>query len=157
MIDEEKMGGTVVDMLRRTEEKLQAHNRLAFDITTAATHKQTWLYPPVAIRQIVYNAVLHRTYESTNAPVRIYWFNDRLEIISPGGPYGNVTAANFGQPGITDYRNPNLADVIKTFGFIQAFGRGIALAKRALAENNSPPLLFTVNDSAVLCTIKCTQ
>ena len=49
---------------------------------------------------------MHRTYEATNMPIRVYWFNDRIEVISPGGAFGVVTAANFGQPGLTDYRNP---------------------------------------------------
>jgi ATP-dependent DNA helicase RecG len=65
---------------------------------------------------------MHRTYEGTNAPVRCYWFNDRIEIISPGGPFGEVTAENFGRPGITDYRNRNLADAMKVYGLIQRFG-----------------------------------
>jgi ATP-dependent DNA helicase RecG len=103
VVDEENMGGTLVEMLRRTEEKLKAHNRIAIDITSAPTHIKTMPYPSAAIQQILYNAVLHRTYESTNAPVRVYWFNDRIEINSPGGPYGNVTIENFGKPGITDY------------------------------------------------------
>ena len=92
VVDEEKIEGGVVEMLRRTEEKLRAHNRIAIDITTAATHIRSMPYPPVAIQQILYNAVLHRTYENTNAPVLVYWFNDRIEIHSPGGPYGNVTS-----------------------------------------------------------------
>ena len=53
---------------------------------------------------------MHRTYEATNAPVRVNWFDDRIEIISPGGPFGSVSDANFGEPGVTDYRNPNLAE-----------------------------------------------
>jgi ATP-dependent DNA helicase RecG len=111
-------------------------------------------YPPAAIQQILYNAVLHRTYESTNAPVRVYWFNDRIEINSPGGPYGNVTSENFGKPGITDYRNPNIGDVLKTFGFIQAFGRGIATARREMEKNGNPPPEFETNQSAVVCTLR---
>ena len=112
VIDEEEIRGTVVDILRRTEEKLKAHNRTGVDITSAATHQKVQPYPIAAIRQILYNAVLHRSYEGTNAPIRVYWFNDRIEISSPGGPYGNVTPENFGEPGITDYRNPNIADVL---------------------------------------------
>lgn len=157
VIDEETIGGTVVDMLRRAEGKLAAHNRVAVDIVSAPTHKKGILYPPAALQQILYNAVLHRTYEGTNAPVRVYWFNDRIEINSPGGPYGNVTVENFGKPGITDYRNPNIGDVLKTFGFIQAFGRGIATAEKALQDNGNPPLNFTVSQSAVICAIKGKQ
>ncbi len=154
VIDEERCGGTLVDMLRRTEEKLAAHNRTAVDILSAPTHRIHPLYPPAALQQILYNAVLHRTYEGTNAPVHVYWYNDRIEITSPGGPYGNVTAENFGKPGITDYRNPNIGVVLKTFGFIQAFGRGIAIAQETLRENGNPPPEFSVTQSTVACVIR---
>lgn len=154
VIDEEVIGGGLVEMLRRTEEKLKAHNRVAVDIVAASTHRIDMPYPAAALQQILYNAVLHRSYESTNAPIRVYWFNDRIEITSPGGPYGNVTAENFGRPGITDYRNPNIADVLKTFGFIQAFGRGIATAERVMANNGNPPLDFEVTHSAVVCILR---
>jgi len=157
VIDEENIGGAVVEILRRTEEKLKAHNRTIIDITSAATHIKEMPYPPAAIQQILYNAILHRTYESTNAPVRVYWFNDRIEINSPGGPYGNVTSENFGKPGITDYRNPNIGDILKTFGFIQAFGRGIATARKEMEKNGNPPLEFEVNQSAVICTLRGKQ
>jgi ATP-dependent DNA helicase RecG len=152
--DEEKIGGPLIEMTRRAEAKLAAHNRVAVDIVSSSTHQRNILYPPAALQQILYNAILHRTYEGTNTPVRVYWFNDRVEINSPGGPYGNVTVENFGKLGITDYRNPNIGDVLKTFGFIQAFGRGIATAEKALMDNGNPPLQFEVTQSAVVCTIK---
>lgn len=153
VVDEEKIGGAIVEMLRRIEEKLASHNRASVDVVSQPNHVKTSFYPAAAIRQILYNAVLHRTYESTNAPVRVYWFNDRIEISSPGGPYGNVTTQNFGQPGITDYRNPNIGDVLKTFGFVQAFGRGIAIAQKEMKKNGNPELEFEVNQSTVLCVL----
>jgi len=152
--DEAKIGGAIAEMLRRIEEKLHSHNRVAVDITSKATHEIDRHYPVAALQQIIYNAVFHRTYEQTNTPVRVYWFNDRIEVNSPGGPYGNVTSENFGQPGITDYRNPNIGDILKTFGFIQAFGRGIATARREMEKNGNPPLEFTVDQSAVMCTLR---
>ncbi|KAI5915826.1 MAG: putative DNA binding domain-containing protein [Nitrospira sp.] len=154
IIDEEEIGGGIVEMLRRAEEKLKAHNRTAIDITTSATHQIDIPYPQVALQQILYNAVLHRVYERTNTPIRVYWFNDRIEINSPGGPYGNVTNENFGRPGITDYRNPNIADVLKTFGFVQSFGRGIATARRVMEANGNPPPEFETNQSAVVCLLR---
>ena len=154
VIDEAEIGGGIVEMLRRADENLKAHNRSAIDITTAATHKIDTPYPQAAIQQILYNAVLHRVYEGTNTPIRVYWFNDRIEISSPGGPYGNVTCENFGQPGITDYRNPNIADVMKTFGFVQSFGRGIATTRRLMAQNGNPPPEFLTSQSAVVCLLR---
>ena len=154
VMDEENIRGALVEMLRRTEEKLKAHNRTAIDITSAPVHQEDSPYPHVALQQILYNAVLHRTYESTHAPVRVYWFNDRIEINSPGGPYGNVTPENFGSPGVTDYRNLNICDVLRTFGFVQAFGRGIAVARKAMEENGNPKPEFEVDQSSVVCILR---
>jgi len=153
VVDEAAIKGKLTDVIRRTEEKLQAHNRTSVDILSRLTHRMESLYPHAAFQQILINAVLHRAYGNTNAPIRVYWFNDRIEINSPGGPYGNVTAENFGKPGITDYRNPNIADVLKTFGFIQAFGRGIATARQEMKDNGHPEPKFDVSPSAVVCTL----
>ena len=92
VIDEARCAGSVADVIRRLDDKLIAHNRTAVDFTSGPveTRRSTW--PLGALQQLVRNAVMHRTYEGTNAPVRVYWFDDRIEIISPGGPYGAVTA-----------------------------------------------------------------
>lgn len=154
IIDEEKIGGTISDMIKRTKDKLMAHNRTAVDITSGPTHRLDISYPQAALRQILYNAVLHRTYESNNAPIHVHWYNDRIEIISPGGPYGSVTEKNFGQPGIVSYRNPNIADVLKTFKYVQAFGRGIAIAQESMQNNGNPPLELEPNSSIVRCILR---
>ena len=152
--DEEKISGAMADMLGRAETKLQSHNRVAMDITSGPTHQTSSPYPMPALNQILYNAVLHRTYEGTHSPVRVHWFDDRIEITSPGGPYGNVTKQNFAMSGYTDYRNPNVADMLSSLGFVQAFGRGIDLAREAMDKNGNPPLQFEVNDSLVSCTLR---
>jgi hypothetical protein len=78
---------------------------------------------------------MHRNYESTNAPTRINWFSDRIEIVNAGGPYGQSTIENLGHPGITDYRNPHIAEALHTLGFAQHFGVGIAIAREQLFDN----------------------
>lgn len=50
----------------------------------------------------------------------------------------------FGRPGVIDYRNAALAAVLKTLGYVQRCGVGIAEARRALAANGNPPLEFAV-------------
>ena len=157
IVDSEEVSGTIFDVLRRLDEKLQSHNRRAIDLTTYDTERQTQLYPIAALQQLVRNAVLHRSYEATNAPARVYWFSDRIEIHSPGGPFGTVTTERFGQPGITDYRNPNLADAMKTLGFVQRFGVGIATARNILAQAGHPEPEFEVTESNVLVTVRTAQ
>jgi ATP-dependent DNA helicase RecG len=65
-----------------------------------------------------------------------------------------VTRANFGDPGVTDYRNPHLAEAMKTLGYVQRFGVGIATARRLLAENRNPPPEFEPRDTHVLVTVR---
>jgi ATP-dependent DNA helicase RecG len=152
--DEQVIDGPIADVIRRTEEKLAAHNRVAVDLTSADREQRRFAYPLAALQQLVRNALMHRTYEATNAPVRVTWFDDRVEISNPGGPFGVVTEQNFGSPGISDYRNPNLAEALRVLGFVQRFGVGIATARRELAANAHPSPEFEVNASHVGVTVR---
>lgn len=134
ILDEEPIFGSVADQIRRLEDKLEAHNLRSVQFADVDREQRGEDYPMDALRQLVRNAFMHRSYEATNAPVRVYWFDDRIEIHNPGGPYGSVTPENFGQPGVTDYRNPNLAEALRALGFVQRFGAGIAIARKMLGE-----------------------
>jgi ATP-dependent DNA helicase RecG len=154
IVDEELIDGTVADVVRRLEEKLVAHNRTRVHFTDAPVEQRAPLYPLVALQQLTRNALLHRTYQGTNAPVRVSWYDDRIEILSPGGPYGEVTPENFGTPGLTDYRNPNLAEAMRVLGYVQKFGAGIVAARGALQRNGNPPPDFQVDQHYVLVTVR---
>ena len=154
ILDEQVVDGPLAEVLRRIDEKLAAHNRTAIDLTSGSREQRSSDYPMAALQQLVRNAVMHRSYDATNAPVRVTWYDDRIEITNPGGPYGIVTEANFGQPGFSDYRNPNLAEAMRVLGFVQRFGVGIATARRELAANGNPPLEFVVSQSHVGAIVK---
>ncbi|MDR2848995.1 MAG: putative DNA binding domain-containing protein [Verrucomicrobiota bacterium] len=153
VLDHAEGAGTLKQMIGRIEDKLGAFNRTSVDIVSAPTHILRSAYPMAALQQILYNAVLHRSYESSNTPIHVYWFNDRIDIRSPGGCYGGVTPENFGKPGVVGYRNPNIADVLRTLGFVQRFGRGIDTARRAMRENGNPEPTFSVDQNFVTCSL----
>jgi ATP-dependent DNA helicase RecG len=152
--DAEAIGGPLPELIRMVEEKLEAHIETARDFVSGPIETAQPSYPVVAIQQLTRNAILHRTYEGTNAPVRINWFSDRIEILSPGGPYGQVTRANFGRPDVTDYRNPHLAEAMRNLGYVQKFGVGIALARKELEKNGNPPVEFKIEDTYVLAILR---
>ncbi len=152
--DEGLIDGTLADVLRRIDEKLEAHITTAVDLTSGPREVRHSIYPKAALQQLVRNAVMHRTYEGTNAPVRVTWFDDRIEIGSPGGAYGSVNAENFGEPGVADYRNPNLAEAMRVLGFVQRFGVGIATARRLLTENGNPLPEFDVHPTLIGVTVR---
>ncbi len=155
--DEGLIDGLLSDVLRRIDEKLEAHIMTAVDFTSASREQRHRTYPKGALQQLVRNAVLHRTYEATNAPVRVTWYDDRIEISSPGGPFGTVRAENFGAPGVADYRNPNLAEAMRVLGFVQRYGVGIATARGLLEENGNPPPEFDVQSTLIGVTVRAAQ
>jgi len=147
--DAEDVDGPLGQIISRLDQKLEAHIQTAVDLTSGPVEIRKPDYPLAALHQLARNAIMHRTYESTNAPVRITWFNDRIEIQNPGGPFGQVTKENFGRPGVVDYRNPHLAEAMKVLGYVQRFGVGIQLAQESLRKNGNPPAKFTVEDTFV--------
>jgi ATP-dependent DNA helicase RecG len=152
--DEAVIDGPLAQILRRVDEKIEAHNPVEVDIASRNTEIRASPYPKVALQQLIRNAIMHRTYEGTNAPVRMFWFADRIEIMNPGGPYGAVTKENFGRPGVTDYRNPHLAEAMKVMGFVQRFGIGIQTAQAELQKNGNPPLEYQVELTSVLAIVR---
>lgn len=79
--------------------------------------------------------------------------DDRIGIVSPGGALGTVSAENFGT-GVTDYRNPNLAEALRVAGFVQHFGAGIPTAERELQRNGNPPPEFRVDGTSMRVTVR---
>ena len=153
IIDEALIEGDLEHVVRRIDEKLDSHNRVSIDIVSKPVEQRRYLYPMAALQQLVRNALMHRTYENTNAPVHVYWYDDRIEIRSPGGPFGAVNPQNFGQPGVVDYRNPRIADAMKVLGLVQRFGVGIQTAQTEMKRNGSPAIEFRTDQSAVVCVV----
>ncbi len=152
--NQKELRGPLPDLMHRIDEVLDANIEVATSITEGPLEIRRPDYPLPALQQLVRNAVLHRSYEDTNAPVRCYWFADRIEIHSPGGTYGQVTAENFGQPAVTDYRNRYLAEAMRVLEYVQRFGVGISIARRELEQNDNPPPEFDVQPTFLLATVR---
>jgi len=152
--DQKEIDGPLAELLRRLDELIEAHNAVAISITGTRVDIRRPEYPLAALQQLVRNAVMHRSYEATHAPVRLHWYSDRIEILSPGGPYGLVSRENFGRPGIADYRNPHLAEAMKVLGYVQRFGIGIAIARAELEKNGNPAPEFVIEPTHVLATVR---
>ena len=101
-------------------------------------------YPWEAIRELAMNAVMHRAYNGNNSPIKFYEYNDRIEIDNPGNLYGKVNLENF--PNETDYRNPNIAEIMLNLGYVNRFGSGVNTVSTLLEENKSNPAEFLLGD-----------
>lgn len=95
-------------------------------------------YPIEALKELVRNMVQHRLYEGTHAPGRIEWYDDRIEISNPGGPFGRASEGELGAH--SDYRNPTLTRGLVELGYVEQLGRGIRRVRKLLAANENPAL-----------------
>ncbi len=153
IVDAAEIDGTIGPMLRALDDKTRAHMTTRVEFAGLPVERRTSPYPLAALQQLTRNAVMHRNYEGTNAPIRVYWYDDRIEVISAGGPYGSVNAQNFGKPGYTDYRNPQLAAAFRVLGLAQTFGAGIALAQAQLRTNGNAPARFELEQNFVAAIV----
>ena len=150
-ISEKQFSGDLITVLRELGAfiSLPAQSR---PVPDSALRERMWSdYPEVATRELLLNAIMHRTYES-NAPVRFYWYDDRVEIENLGGLYGVVSPENF--PRQTDYRNPVVSELLATLGYVNRFGRGVIRAQTALQGNGNPEAEFAFAPAHFLATIR---
>lgn len=109
-------------------------------------------YPHWAIRELLMNAICHRDYEG-NGPIQFYQYDDRIEILNPGGLYGKANATNF--PWVNDYRNGVVAEAMKVLGFVNRFSRGVLRVEDELKANNNGEPDFKLHlETAFLVVVK---
>lgn len=148
--DQAEISGDLNSMLRELELRVKSFVQTSMHQVTSMEERLLPDYPEWALRELLMNAVMHRNYES-NSPVRFYVFSDHIEIQSPGGLYGEATVSNF--PTRNSYRNPVIAEAMKSLGFVNRFGYGVQRAQALLKENGNRPAEFLFDEQAVLVKI----
>ena len=154
IVDSARIEGPLGEAMSTLDTILRAYVRTSVEVGTARTEIRRTTYPLPALQELARNAVLHRSYESGNSPIQVYWFDQHIEIINPGGAYGDITPDNFGQPGLVAYRNPNFADAMRVTGLVQRYGLGIPLVRRELRANQQPPPEYRVDGHWVRCAVR---
>lgn len=100
--------------------------------------EEHWEIPPIAIREVLMNALLHRNYH-INAPIKISIYSDRIEFFSPGGLPGPIDPLEL-ESGITYVRNIAIAKILWEARYIEKMGSGfITLFKSYRKEGLLPP------------------
>ena len=93
---------------------------LEIDGTTGHT---TYELPIGSIRELIANAVVHRSYV-ISGKIQVFLYDDRLEVTSPGMLVGGYTVGDL-KTGISRPRNRTLAEAFSYMGIIEGYGSGI--------------------------------
>jgi len=86
--------------------------------------KDVWSIPLEPLREAVINALVHADYFQRGAPIRVAFFDNRIEIESPGILLPGLTVEDI-KLGISKIRNPVIARVFRELQLIEQWGSGI--------------------------------
>ena len=108
-----------------------------------ARFKTQIIYPELACREALINAIAHRDYSMEGIGIEVNVFTDRLEIVSPGGLLSSISLEDLrNQSGAHQSRNSLIAKVLRELGYMRELGEGMRRIFRLLKESDlAPPIL----------------
>ena len=143
-LDDERIEGTIPEMLRRALNFIERNTRRSVIVNSrTGMREDRRQYPEIALREALLNALVHRDYSiySESRPIRLEIFQDRIVISSPGGLFGRIPLEALGraQP---DTRNPTLAGAMEVLGLTENRFSGIPIMRKAMREHGLPEPVF---------------
>ena len=109
-------------------------------------------YPPFAVREALVNAVCHRDYRLKGRRIEVRMFDDRLEVISPGGLPGYITIDNIVDEHFS--RNPRIVGGLFQWGYIEELGLGIDRMIEDMVQAGHPPPEFAATPYSFTVTLR---
>ena len=118
-----------------------------YEVIQGADRKMVEKIPEAAFREAIANALIHRVWD-VDLQIRVSMFDDRLEVVSPGGLPSGITEDEYLSGKLSVLRNRNLANVFYRLGFVEIFGTGITRIKQIYSEALTKPG-FEVSENAI--------
>ena len=147
--DRKEFSGSILTQVEAAYEYLNLNNAKAAHFE-GLQRVETESYPSYALREALVNAVAHRDY-SFSGSILIHLFQDRLEIVSVGGLVKGLTLEDI-ELGISQSRNPKLANVLYRLKWIESYGTGLQRIKESYKQSHDQPF-WTVGPNAFVVTL----
>ena len=109
-----------------------------YEVIQGADRKKMEKIPEAAFREAIANALIHRVWD-VESQIRVLMFDDRIEVVSPGGLPSGISEEEYLSGKISVLRNRNLANVFYRLGFVEIFGTGIIRIKQLYEEGLKKP------------------
>jgi ATP-dependent DNA helicase RecG len=117
--------GNIFQLIEKSWELLRP-NLTETRLSESGLFRTQVLYPELACREALINAITHRDYSLEGRGIEIKIFDNRLEILSPGKLLSSITIKELEElKGIHQSRNTYIARVLREFGYIRELGEGI--------------------------------
>ena len=138
-IDKKEFGGTIYKQLEEAYQFVLRHINIGAEIK-GLYRKDIYEMPVSSIREMIANAIIHRSYLN-ESKIQISMFDDRLEVVSPGGLYGGIDFEMM-KSGRTSCRNSAIAEAFQYMNIVEAWGTGVPRILKSCAEYGLPEPVF---------------
>lgn len=118
-----------------------------YEVIQGADRKIVEKIPEAAFREAIANALIHRVWD-VDSQIRVSMYDDKIEVVSPGGLPSGITEDEYLSGKLSVLRNRNLANVFYRLGFVEIFGTGITRIKQIYSEASVKPS-FEVSENAI--------
>ncbi|MDD7389075.1 MAG: ATP-binding protein [Lachnospiraceae bacterium] len=118
-----------------------------YEVIQGADRKKMEKIPEAAFREAIANALIHRVWD-VESQIRVSMFDDRIEVVSPGGLPSGITEEEYLSGKLSVLRNRNLANVFYRLGFVEIFGTGITRIKQLYEASLIKPV-FEVSENTI--------
>ncbi|MFH0899665.1 MAG: RNA-binding domain-containing protein [Pseudomonadota bacterium] len=149
--DRKDLGGRLLDMIDDAQRFLRLHLRLPHEIHGFEPEPRPEM-PEEVLREAIVNAVAHRDY-TIQGPIRLFVFDDRIEIHTPGKPPNSVDAEAM-RAGVHVVRNPRIyARLSSDAGLATRAGTGVPRIVKLVRNATGKDVGLEVRDFEVLLSI----
>lgn len=148
--DRKEFTGSVLKQVNDTFEYLNLYNKTKGKIV-GLERIDTKDYPEYALRESLLNAIIHRDYNFTGS-ILVSLFDDHFEITSLGGLVKGLSLEDL-YYGVSESRNPNLANIFYRLKYVESFGTGIGRIMESYKNYDDKKPLILNTESAFKVTL----
>ena len=147
-VDKKEFEGSIIMQLERAYQYVLEKINLGSDIV-GIYRVDKYEIPPKSIREVIANAVIHRSYLEPN-DIQVALYDNRLEITSPGMLLSGVNVKRM-KEGYSKLRNRAIASVFAYVNIIEKWGSGIPRIMNEIREYGlqEPEFIIFENDFRV--------
>jgi len=120
-----RIAGNLVTLIEKAWDELRPH-LVQQRLTGSARFENRVMFPELACRETLINAIAHRDYSQEGRGIEIFVFDDRMEVISPGSLLSTVSIENLKRlEGAHESRNSFVSRVLSELGYMREVGEGM--------------------------------
>lgn len=134
IIDRKNLEGNLPDIIDKTLDYVNLNNRVS-EKFEGIKRIDIYEYNKNVLREIIVNAFAHRDWSLIGAQIRVYVFDDFIEVRSPGKIPDTLTLDRM-KMGVSYYRNPLIMQMLVDYGYGDKIGRGIMSIIKFHEKNN---------------------